>query len=309
MIHTQKKVKEKGEWKENVARSTSKRRRWRPLTNFRFNVQSSDQEVSVASINKVEEDGVAYVVRKKDFRGSHHKKAFGARSQSSLKSRIRRSKVVRKQNRMSNREQDESKMWLIELKKTCGRLRDLKVCFESIPKRNVYHYTYLMSIFSRRKMSGRVEKLFERMIEEEISPDVYTFNTLINAYGTDHKQAEGVLKRMKKNKIRPNVTTFNTLMNAYGTDHKQAEEVLERMKKNKIRPDVTTFTTLMNAYGTDHKQAEEVLERMKKNKIQPDVITFTTLIDASRNNSSKAHEIFKKMLDNGLKPNRLSLCG
>ena len=71
-----------------------------------------------------------------------------------------------------------------------------------------------MSLFSQRNKGDRVVELFERMIKEGVDPDTVMYNTLMKAYGTDHKQAEGVLERMKKNKIRPDVFTHSTLMKA-----------------------------------------------------------------------------------------------
>ena len=56
-------------------------------------------------------------------------------------------------------------------------------------------------------------------------------------------------------------------MNAYGTNHIEAEKVLKRMKIDKVTPDVTTYNTLMNAYGTNHIEAEKVLKRMKIDKV------------------------------------------
>ena len=94
---------------------------------------------------------------------------------------------------------------------------------------------------------------------------------------------------MKKAGVKPNVTTYTTLMNAYGTNPTKAEEVLTRMKIEKVKPDVKTYTTLMNAYGTNHTKAEEVLTRMKKDGVKPDVTTYTTLMNAYGTNSTKAN--------------------
>ena len=86
---------------------------------------------------------------------------------------------------------------------------------------------------------------------------------------------------------KPNVTTYNTLMNAYGTNHVEAEKVLKRMKIDKVTPNVETYNTLMNAYGANHVEAEKVLTRMKEDGVQPDAVTHRTLMKSCEWNKSK----------------------
>ena len=66
---------------------------------------------------------------------------------------------------------------------------------------------------------------------------------------------------MKIDNVTPNDRTYNTLMNAYGTNHIAAEKVLTRMEIDKVRPDIFAYNTLMKAYGTNHIEAEKVLKR------------------------------------------------
>ena len=83
-----------------------------------------------------------------------------------------------------------------KLKRHRWNLRDLEECFQMIPKRNTFHFNFVMSVYAKRKNTRRVEELFEMMIEENVPQDVFTFNTLMNAYGTNSTKAEEVLTRM-----------------------------------------------------------------------------------------------------------------
>ena len=139
--------------------------------------------------------------------------------------------------------------WMQKLKDHRWNLRDLEECFEKIPKRDVFHFNFVMSVYAKRKNTRRVEELLEMMIEENVPQDVFTYTTLMKAYGTNPTKAEEVLTRMKEAGVKPDVTTYTTLMNAYGTNITKAEEVLTRMKKAGVKPNVTTYTTLMKAYG------------------------------------------------------------
>ena len=99
-----------------------------------------------------------------------------------------------------------------KLKRHRWNLRDLEECFEKIPKRDVFHFSFVMSVYAKRKDAHRVEELFEMMIEENVPQDVFTYNTLMSAYSTNHIEAEKVLTRMKKDGVQPNAVTRHTLM-------------------------------------------------------------------------------------------------
>ena len=119
-----------------------------------------------------------------------------------------RHRSYRSRGRGSRNDQRVAREWMQKLKRHRWNLRDLEECFEMIPKRNTFHFNFVMSVYAKRKNARRVEELFERMIEEKFhARNVFTYNTLMNAYGTNHIEAEKVLKRMKR--------LISLLMNAY----------------------------------------------------------------------------------------------
>ena len=87
--------------------------------------------------------------------------------------------------------------------------------------------------------------------------------------------------------MKPNVITYNTLMNAYGTNHTKAEEGVETHEESRSE------TRRYNVHHSDERvryeptEAEEVLIRMKKAGVTPDVTTYNTLMNAYGTNSTK----------------------
>ena len=109
-----------------------------------------------------------------------------------------------------------------ELRRKKWNMKDLEKCFEMIPKRNQFHFNFVMNVYAKHKMIRRVEELFERMKEEKIRPNDVTYNTLMNAYGTNHIEVEKVLTH-EDYKVTPDVTTYTTLMNTYSTNYVEAK--------------------------------------------------------------------------------------
>ncbi|KAL8193453.1 hypothetical protein R6Q57_026588 [Mikania cordata] len=87
------------------------------------------------------------------------------------------------------------------------------------------------------------------MLEEEMSlPDVFSFNSVIGAYGN-----LGMIVEMKKwfdecrlMGIKPNVMTFNILIKSYGKAgmYDKMEEFFFKMKHQGVKPNAVTYSYL-----------------------------------------------------------------
>jgi len=89
------------------------------------------------------------------------------------------------------------------------------------------------------------------MALEGLSPDVVTYNTVINACA-QQKQCQRALEyfhRMVTDGLAPNLGTYNTLLNAYSRTNniEGAMSVLSKMRGARLRPDTHTCSTFLTA--------------------------------------------------------------
>ena len=73
-----------------------------------------------------------------------------------------------------------------------------------------------------------------------------------------------MFKDVEINEIGTNVYTYNSVMDAYGKHWmlKEMEHVIAHMKKDKCKPDIITFKLLIDAYGKhqDFRKMEQVFK-------------------------------------------------
>lgn len=97
--------------------------------------------------------------------------------------------------------------------------------------------------------AGKLDVLY-RMLESNQEPDIYTFNTLISAYGNAGRfdGAWEIFCRMQT-KMEPDVVTFNALLTACIRNHRmdRIQSVLLTMESKEIVWDVVTLNILLEA--------------------------------------------------------------
>jgi pentatricopeptide repeat protein len=81
---------------------------------------------------------------------------------------------------------------------------------------------------------------------------VYAFTALINAYGRNgqHEASLHLLARMKREKVTPNIITYNTVINASAKGGLEWEGLLglfAQMRHEGVQPDIITYNTLLSA--------------------------------------------------------------
>ena len=107
-------------------------------------------------------------------------------------------------------------------------------------------------IMGREGMLDKASELFEDMPLNDVEWNVYSFTALINAYGRNgqHEASLHLLARMKREKVTPNLITYNTVINASAKGGLQWEGLLglfAQMRHEGIQPDIITYNTLLSA--------------------------------------------------------------
>eukprot|EP00439_Symbiodinium_sp_Y106_P086023 s109_g30.t2 len=129
--------------------------------------------------------------------------------------------------------------------------------------------------------------LFAQMQDENLQPDVVTYNSIIFVFErADHQwtHAAALLEEMAARDVEPSTTTFNTAMNAHFKDGNNVESVfalLRSMRTRKLRPDVISFNTAIGVCeaGGHWQQAFQLLQDMRHLDVAPDLVSYNCLFN------------------------------
>ncbi|KFK43283.1 hypothetical protein AALP_AA1G103900 [Arabis alpina] len=162
-----------------------------------------------------------------------------------------------------------------------------------------------------------VEYVYKEMIRRKIQPNVFTFNVAINALCKTGKmnRARDVMEDMKVYGSSPNVVSYNTLIDGYrklggiGKMYK-ADAVLKEMVENKVSPNLTTFNILIDGFWKDgnFSGSKKVFKEMLDQDVAPNVITYNSLINGSCSGGkvSEAIGLYDRMVSAGVQPNLIT---
>ncbi|RZB93993.1 Pentatricopeptide repeat-containing protein, chloroplastic isoform C [Glycine soja] len=135
------------------------------------------------------------------------------------------------------------------------------------------------------RFQGAVRLLNEMVIKEDVRPDVYTFNILVDAMCKLGMVAEArnVFGLMIKRGLEPDVVSYNALMNGWCLRGcvSEAKEVLDRMVERGKSPNVISYSTLINGYCKVKMvdEAMRLLTEMHQRNLVPDTVTYYCLLD------------------------------
>ena len=202
------------------------------------------------------------------------------------------------------------------LAKALGYFEKMK-CIERCQP-SIVTYNILLRAFAQAGDTKQVDILFKDLDESIVSPDIYTYNGVIDAYGKNGmiKEMESVLLRMKSKQCRdcrPDVITFNILIDSYGRKQTfdKMEQVFKSLLRSKERPTHPTFNSMITNYGKARLQekAESVLGKMEELGFKPNYVTQECLIMmyAHCDCVSRARQIFDELVNSQNKVHLSSL--
>lgn len=149
------------------------------------------------------------------------------------------------------------------------------------------------------------------MLAEGCTPNLVTFNTLIDVYGKTGawEEAVAVLDALEAQGIEPEVRTYNTVIIACNQSSRASEalRVYERMLAAGAQPTATTYTALISAYGKAGQldAALQIFQDMVSRGCERNVITYSSLISACEKVGrwELALQLFQEMHLEGCRPN------
>ena len=163
--------------------------------------------------------------------------------------------------------------------------------YEQLNKNNILKdeviYNLLLNGCSKKLDIKNLHKIYMDMIDKKISPNLITFNTIIDAFirNKNTEKAFGIFNSMIKEKINPDNFTLSTLFKGINKPehYKYLIQGVEIINKNIYPVDIILINVLLDACIKlkDKKNFCEIFDNIinkKYKNISPDLITYNTFI-------------------------------
>ncbi|EPS72780.1 hypothetical protein M569_01977, partial [Genlisea aurea] len=173
-------------------------------------------------------------------------------------------------------------------------------------------YNMLLMSLARFVMIDDIKAVYGEMLDDKLSPNIYTFNTLINAYCKlgDVFEAEYFYSMILQADLKPDTHTFTSFILGYcrRKDVDAAREVFKNMPGKGCPRNHVSYNNLMHGLCESGRvdEAELLFSQMRDDGgCVPNERTYTILIDAlcGMNRRSESLNLFREMKEKGYKPN------
>ncbi|XP_010273711.1 PREDICTED: pentatricopeptide repeat-containing protein At4g30825, chloroplastic [Nelumbo nucifera] len=150
---------------------------------------------------------------------------------------------------------------------------------------NVITFNVMLDVFGKAKLFKKVRKVFW-MAKKRGLVDVISYNTIIAAYGQskDFNNMTSTVKKMEFNGFSVSLEAYNCMLDAYGKEGQMESfrSVLQKMRESSCDSDHYTYNTMINIYGEQGwiEEVANVLTELKECGLQPDLCSYNTLIKA-----------------------------
>ncbi|KAF8081969.1 hypothetical protein N665_0854s0009 [Sinapis alba] len=179
-------------------------------------------------------------------------------------------------------------------------------------KLRVECYNTLLNSLARFGMVDEMERLYmEMMMEEKVSPNVYTYNKMVFGYCKvgNVAQAKRYVSKIVEAGLEPDFFTDTSLIMGYcqRKDLDSAFKVFEEMSLKGFRRNEVAYTHLIHGLCVARRvnEAMDLFVKMKDDDCNPTVRTYTVLINAlcGAKRKSEALDLRKEMSEKGITPN------
>ncbi|KAM7251776.1 hypothetical protein ACFE04_023659 [Oxalis oulophora] len=184
-------------------------------------------------------------------------------------------------------------------------------------KVNVFICNAILSCLVKSGKFDSGMKLFQKMKQDGLSPDGFTYNTLLtgcikvkDGYATALKLYE----ELKINGLQMDSVMYGTLMAVCASNNlcKEAERYFNQMKDERHSPNVYHYSSLLNAYSSDgnYKKADTLVEEMKSLGLVPNKVMLTTLLKVYVRGGlfEKSRELLAELEDMGYAQDEMPFC-
>eukprot|EP00250_Pteridium_aquilinum_P015628 c22679_g16_i1 orf=118-1854(+) len=171
---------------------------------------------------------------------------------------------------------------LVDMYARCSSLTEAQSVFDKLPDKDAVTWNTLIAGYVDCDHSLEALNFLQKMQQEGVSPDVYTFVYTLKACGSISALDQGQNLHLKviEEGFESDSYVGNTLVDFYGKAglFVEAEAVFDEL----LAQDVVPWTTLIAAYA-EYELDKEVLEcyaQMCQNNVRPNAVTYACILKA-----------------------------
>lgn len=196
---------------------------------------------------------------------------------------------------------------LITMYAKCKRADLAYEVFEKLPAKTLVSWNAMISGFAQNGRSDDAVKLFCKMRSENVTPDSFTFVSVIPALADVSilRQAKWIHGYATRLYLDRNIYVITALVDLYAKSG--GVKLARTLFDSTCERHVTTWNAMIDGYGSHGfgKAAIELFEEMKRSPVRPNEITFLCVLSACShcglvNEGKKYFASMKK--DYGLEP-------
>ncbi|KAH7846862.1 hypothetical protein Vadar_018967 [Vaccinium darrowii] len=170
---------------------------------------------------------------------------------------------------------------------------------------SVFAYNVVMRNVLRAKQWQLAHGLFDEMRERAVSPDKYTYSTLITHFGKHglFDDALSWLSKMEKDRVTGDLVLYSNLIELSRKlcDYSKAISVFSRLKSSGISPDLLVYNSMISVFGKAKlfREARLLVQEMRSKGVIPDTVSYSTLLSVYVENQmfADALSVYSEMME------------
>lgn len=185
----------------------------------------------------------------------------------------------------------------------------------------VFSYNVIMNILVENGYFNQAHKVYMRLKEKGITPDVYTYTIRIKSFCRTNRPhaALRLLNNMPAQQCKFNSVAYCTVVGGFyeGDFRAEAHGLFDEMLRYGLIPNVTTFNKLIHTLSKkgDTRESEILLDKVLKRGVLPNLFTFNIFIQGlcKKGVLDEAERMLESVTGEGLSPDVVTyntlICG
>lgn len=198
---------------------------------------------------------------------------------------------------------------------------DVGKVFQLMEKKNIEKdnklFTSIIKAFGKMNCQDKAVEVFYSMKEQGVSPDIFTFNTVLDVMistGADMKFVQNFANKIGQFELSPTIHTFHVLLKGYakhGNFDRVSHIIMHEIPGHNLEATQTTHSIVLAKYAHyDLPTAITFFDTFANDNAfdSGGVVTFLNKLVQNRQ-VDKAEQSFRRLLGDGAEKQRLERCG
>ncbi|BAD87953.1 putative PPR protein [Oryza sativa Japonica Group] len=182
------------------------------------------------------------------------------------------------------------------------------------------HVSVCNSVLGCLVKNGRFDssfKLYDEMIREGLSPDLFTYSTLLSGcmkLKQGYTKAMELVNELNSRGFQMDSVIYGTLLAICASHNccEKAEEYFQKMKDEGHKPNLFHYSSLLNAYSenANYEKADLLMKDLRSSGLTPNKVILTTLLKVYSKGGlfEKARELLTELEASGFAQDEMPYC-